>query len=79
MDKDVDYTIVMSLREVKVDGVSGHLCASINAANIDFVVNSGRKCYIANYIYTYCKETQFLCRSRRDMNHLISKFGRNLK
>ena len=27
MDKDDDdYTIVMSLREVKVDDVSGHLC-----------------------------------------------------
>ena len=27
MDKDdEDYTIVMSLREVKVDDVSGHLC-----------------------------------------------------
>ena len=25
-DDDDDYTIVMSLREVKVDDVSGHLC-----------------------------------------------------
>ena len=53
MDKDGDdYTIVMSLREIKVDDVSSHINSSKGekAANIDFVVNSGRKCYITKYM-----------------------------